>query len=221
VEQRFRRDDWLKAIGGILFLVAALLPWWEQTLIGFRQRQNAFSDVLGLVPTIIYVAIAILTIVIKTDSLSLPMWLLHPLGMLIAAIAGAICVAVRFFLDPFSNAGNVSRGLGLYLAGAAAVISIIGCVIAYRERAEWYGIDDDGDEVDEDDDAYEYGYDPDEQDDLIRRINSSLDRETPADRPPRDVAHPQSEQERRRAARAQRTGDATTRRRRAAGPPIP
>ncbi len=34
VERRFESYDWLKAIGGFVFLIAALLPWWEREYIG-------------------------------------------------------------------------------------------------------------------------------------------------------------------------------------------
>ncbi len=135
-------------------------------------------------------------------------------GVLVAAVIGAIFVAIRFIIDPFNGGGSdihESRGLGLYLAGAGAVISLIGCVNAFRDREAWaeragFDDDDDDDEDEDDIDGEAYGYDPDEQDDLIRRINSSLERQPSADRPPRHAPRPETEQDRRRAEREQRRG---------------
>ncbi len=218
VDRQFQSDDWFKAIGGILFFIAGLLPWWEQSFSGFRERSNAFGDWLGIVAFVIFVGIGILTIIIRTESLPLPRWLLHPTGTLIVAGVGAVCVAVRFVLDPFQAAGDhVTRGLGLYLAGAAAVLVVIGCVMTFRDRAAYRLVGDDEDEEDDEFDAY--GYDAAEQDELIRRINSSLDR-------PRFTDGPRPSGRRRHTEPVQAP---TTRRRRsdgpddrrAAGPPIP
>jgi hypothetical protein len=220
VDRQFGSDDWFKAIGGILFFVAGLLPWWEQRFSGFIVRSNAFDDWLGIASFVIFVGIGILTIIIRTESLPLPRWLLHPIGTLLAALIGAICVGLRFILDPFQKPGDdVTRGIGLYLAGAAAVIVLIGCVMTFRNREAYYLDDDDGADGDKDaDDLDEFGYDAAEQDELIRRINSSLER-------PRFTEGPRPSGRRRQAEPAE---GRTERRRRSggtdphtAGPPIP
>jgi hypothetical protein len=214
VDRQFESDDWFKAIGGILFFIAGLLPWWEQRFSGFRERSNAFDDWLGIIAFVIFVGIGLLTIIIRTGSLPLPRWLLHPTGTLIAAGVGAVCVAVRFFVDPF-NGDDVSRGIGLYLAGAAAVLVLIGCVMTFRNRDAYQLAVDEEDE--DEGELDEYGYDAAEQDELIRRINSSLERprftEGPRPSSRRRPTEPvDGEPERRR-----RSPD----RRRATGPPIP
>jgi len=218
VDRQFGSDDWFKAIGGILFFIAGLLPWWEQRFSGFHERSNAFGDWLGIIAYVIFVGIGILTIIIRTGSLPLPRWLLHPTGTLIAAGVGAVCLIVRFILDPFQKADdNATRGLGLYLAGAAAVLVLIGCVMTFRNR-EAYRLDD-GEDEDEEDELDEYGYDAAEQDELIRRINLSLER-------PRFTEGPRTSSRRRQTGQVE--GQTERRRRsdgrdgrRAAGPPIP
>jgi hypothetical protein len=214
VNRQFGSDDWFKSIGGILFFIAGLLPWWEQRIgPGFRERSNAFGDWLGIIAFVIFVGIGLLTIVIRTKSLPLPRWLLHPTGTLIAAVVGAVCVAVRFFVDPFRTGGdNVTRGIGLYLAGAAAVLVLIGCVMTFRNRDAYERDEEDEDE--DEDELDEYGYDAAEQDELIRRINSSLER-------PRFTEGPRPS--RRRPTEPVESQPARRRpdRRRAAGPPIP
>jgi hypothetical protein len=138
VESRFEPGDWLKAIGGILFLAASLLPWWRiEYPNGFDLTTDARDYTLtGIVPCLIFVVIALLTIIIQTGQLSLPGWLLHPVGLLVASTVGTILVGVRFLWDGYSDAaagtGDISRGLGLYLAAAAAVIVLIGSVIGLR-----------------------------------------------------------------------------------------
>ncbi len=139
MDNEFESADWLKAIGGILFLIGALMPWWEfEFREGFGWSNNAFDYVItGMVPFVIFTGIALLTIIIKTDSLPLPAWLVHPILQLALAIVGAVLVAVRFFWSEQSDDTlDVSRGLGLWLAAAAVVLTLVGCVIGLRESVE-------------------------------------------------------------------------------------
>jgi hypothetical protein len=226
VDKRFESYDWLKAIGGMLFFVAALLPWWERAFLGAELSKTGFEDWLGIIAAVIFLAIGILTVIVETESLPIPHWVLNPAWMLGLAIVGAICVAVRFFIDPFGGGGQGirdTRGIGLYLAGAAAVIVLIGCVMAFQRRDEWAAAvarDDEDDDEDEGDELYDYGYDADEQDELIRRINSSMERQSDGRRPPAPDDQP-TVQEQRRAAREERASRNSSRRRRPTGPPIP
>ena len=225
MEKRFESYDWLKAIGTLVFFVGALLPWWERAFIG-AERKTGINDWLGIIATVIFLAIGILTVLVKTESLPIPQWVLNPTWMLGAAILGAACVAVRFFLDPLSGGQGIreTRGVGLYLAGAGAVLVLIGCVMAFQRREEWeaaIALDNEDDE-DDADDVYAYGYDADEQDELIRRINESMERQSSGRRKRPTTEEPEpTVQQRRRAEREQQTEQDTTRRRRPADPPIP
>jgi hypothetical protein len=152
----FGLHNWLKAVGGIGFFVAGVLPWWELTFTdGLSETTNAFSyDMTGLVPYVIFVGIAILTIIIETDSLGLPRVLVNPVLTLLAALAGTVLVGIRFFMDGYDNGllegeGNsITRGIGLYLAAAFALVVLAGSVLGYRQRHER----GDDVELDEDDD---------------------------------------------------------------------
>jgi hypothetical protein len=135
-ERGFGTSDWLKAIGGLLFFIAGLLPWWsysfESPAGSLHYDDNAFDFLAGgVVPYLIFVAIAVVTIVSQTGSLHLPAAFVHPLPLLVLATIGSGLVAYSFFDDPGDNA---SRGLGLYLAVAGAVLVLAGCVIAYRDE---------------------------------------------------------------------------------------
>jgi len=226
LDKRFESYDWLKAIGSMLFFVGALLPWWERAFIGAELRQTGFGDWLGIVAAVIFLAIGLLTVIVETESLPIPHWVLNPTLMLGLAIAGTACVAVRFVLDPFGAGGSGirdTRGLGLYLAGAGAVIVLIGCVLAFQRREEWASAvaRDDDEAEDELDDVDEYGYDADEQDELIRRINESMERDSNGRRRRTpEEPHPTVQQQR-RAEREEHPDEGSTRRRRPTGPPVP
>ena len=128
---RFGIGAWLKAIGGVLFFIAGLLPWWSYSFdeTGLRD-DNAFDyPVSGVVPYVIFVTIALVTIITQTESLRLPAVLSHPVLSLGAAVIGTTLVGYRFFSDQY---GGGSRGLGLYLAVAAALLVLAGCILTYR-----------------------------------------------------------------------------------------
>jgi hypothetical protein len=135
----FGVSDWLKSVGGALFFVAGLLTWWElEDANGLSFPTNGFDYRLtGIVPYVIFVGIAILTIVIRTGSLRLPEVLLHPLLSLVAAAIGTALVIARFLFDGWEDSllqgRSANRGIGLYLALAAALTVLAGCVIAYRD----------------------------------------------------------------------------------------
>ena len=75
----FRVSDWLKAIGGVLFFVAGVLTWWQRsTGSGLSTPFNGFDYASRVLPYVIFVGIAILTIIIQTESLSLPRFLVNP-----------------------------------------------------------------------------------------------------------------------------------------------
>ena len=70
---------------------------------------------------------------------------------LVAAGIGTVLVTYRFFADGYDNDAlaeqdnSVSRGIGLYLALAGALIVLGGCVLAYRNSRDL----EPDDEVDE------------------------------------------------------------------------
>lgn len=147
-------DDWLKSIGGVAFFVAGVLPWWTEGFDnGLSQMFNAFDyTVTGLLPYAIFLAIAILTIIIRTESLRLPLILIDPVLTLVGAAGGTVLVGIRFFMDGFDNdsfesSHSVTRGMGLYLAAASALVVLAGSVLAYRDRDELTGVEDVDDDL--------------------------------------------------------------------------
>jgi hypothetical protein len=143
----FGIGDWLKAIGGVLFFIAGLLPWWsysfESSAGSLQYDDNAFDFSDGVVAYVIFVAIAVVTIISQTGSLRLPTVLVHPALLLVAAFIGTGLVGYRFFAD---DSENGSRGLGMYLAAAGALLVLVGCVLAYLDHRR-YATEDDDDEL--------------------------------------------------------------------------
>ncbi len=187
-------------------------------------------------PIVILLAIGIITVIIKTDSLALPAWLIHPYVLTAGVGTTAVLIGIRFFWSGFDDGAGVSRGIGLYVAGVAVVSALVGCGFAIRDLrhppadAGESADDDDEDDIDLDDDVDdEYGYvDDEEEDDLVRRFNSSLPSgETPVYRPrdtseaPRRTPPARRPPTRRRPPRVTQPQPTTRSRRRPAGPPPP
>jgi hypothetical protein len=217
LDKRFESYDWFKAIGGFVFLAAALLPWWQSNTNGFEFHRNGLHDWLGIIATVVFVGIAILTVIVETDSLPIPRRFLDPTWILGAGIVGSLCLLVRTVFSSF-GAADSSRDVGLYLALVAAVLSMVGCVVAYQRRDEWRASLDAEPRPEADDEPGLADFDHDEQDELIRRINESLDRNTttPPPAPRRRPTHHETDHERRRAERKQRAAERSTTERRSA-----
>ncbi|MET0458155.1 MAG: hypothetical protein ABW195_02840, partial [Ilumatobacteraceae bacterium] len=154
----FGLGNWLKAAGGLAFFVAGLLPWWRlEVSDGPLVKTNAFTyDLTGLVPYVIFVGIAIVTIIIETESLRLPRILVNPTLTLLAAFGGSVLVGIRFFMDGYDNTSlesdgySITRGVGLYVAAVAALVVLAGSVLLFRDR---HLVDADADDDDDDDDG--------------------------------------------------------------------
>ena len=138
---KFGTDDVLKVVGGGVFFFAGLLSWWRLDVDGFTHSTTAFDYTLtGIVPYVIFVAIAILTVLDRTNSLRLPAAIVEPVVQLGAAAIAALLVIWRFVFSDIDDQGDASvgRGAGLYLALVAAIVALVGCVMTYRA----VGVDD-------------------------------------------------------------------------------
>jgi hypothetical protein len=147
---KFGTDDVLKVVGGGVFFIAGLLSWWRLDVNGLTHSTTAFDYTLtGIVPYVIFVVIAILTVLDRTDSLRLPSAIVEPVVQLAAAAIGTLLVIWRFVFSDIDDQGEASvvRGAGLYLALVGAILALVGCVMTFRE----VGLDDD----DADEDAHD------------------------------------------------------------------
>ena len=99
-------------------------------------RTTAFDYTLtGIVPYVIFVAIAILTVLDRTDSLRLPTVVVEPVVQLGAAAIATLLVGWRFVFSDMDGGGeaSVGRGIGLYLAMVGAIVVLVGCIMTFRE----------------------------------------------------------------------------------------
>jgi hypothetical protein len=137
----FKTSDWLKIGGGAVFLVAGFLTWWKAEIEGLSDSANAFEWFLqGTLPWLIFIAIAVVTALIALGKLSIPATTpVAPIILGAAAIA-TLLFLIRFFSAGFDGqdefeelGGELSRGIGLWLALIGAVLVLAGAVIAFTE----------------------------------------------------------------------------------------
>ena len=142
----FGMDDVLKVVGGGVFFIAGLLTWWQLDVNGLEYGSTGFDYTLtGIVPYIIFVTIAILTVLDRTDSLRLPAAIVEPVVQLGATAIATLLVLWRFVFSDLNDDGaaSVDRGIGLYLALASAVVVLVGCIMTFRQ----VGLEDEDEEL--------------------------------------------------------------------------
>jgi uncharacterized integral membrane protein len=140
----------LKVCGGALFLIAGPLTWWKMTfdggpLFGVESANaHGLGDYFGTVGIawLIFIAIAVLTVLLRLGFVKAPSGLPVPLVFLAAAVIGALLVLFRFLFDgidggfglDLEDAGfDISRGLGAWLGLIAAAEVVAGCVMGFTE----------------------------------------------------------------------------------------
>jgi len=147
----FKLSDWLKVGGGALFLIAGPLTWWKVTFDGgplFGSESapaHGLGDYFGTVGIawLLFIAIAVLTVLMRLGIVKTPSNLPVPLVFLSAAAIGALLVLFRFLFDgidggfggfDLEDAGfDISRGLGAWLGLIAAAAVVAGCVMGFTE----------------------------------------------------------------------------------------
>jgi hypothetical protein len=146
----FKLSDWLKVGGGALFLIAGPLTWWKVTFDGgplFGSESapaHGLGDYFGTVGIawLLFIAIAVLTVLMRLGIVKMPSNLPVPLVFLSAAAIGALLVLFRFLFDgidggfglDLEDAGfDISRGLGAWLGLIAAAEVVAGCVMGFTE----------------------------------------------------------------------------------------
>lgn len=223
MDNRFESADWLVVSGGLLLLLSSKLAWWSVAwATGQETSTDAFDYTMtGLVPLVVLVGVGVITVIVKTDSLPLPAWVVHPYLVAAAVIVAAGLVGIRFFRSGYEDVEGVSRGLGLYLAAAAVVIALIGAGQGIRARRRPSSDDATADDdLDDEDDPFPAA---DEEDDLVRRFNASMPA-APVERAGRSVTPPRRAPVRRQPTPrgdVERPASPSRSRRRPSDPPLP
>jgi hypothetical protein len=129
---KLKMSDWLKVGGGLVFLIASFLPWWGIDIEGFGSASNSGWDYFftGIVPTLIFVAIAVITLLRAQGQRvgNLP-W---PVVFILAAALGLLLVLIRLLVDGEGGI-DLDRKYGLFIAVLAAIASFAGCLFGFRE----------------------------------------------------------------------------------------
>lgn len=224
MDKRFGWADWLIVGAGLVLLIGSRLAWWTVEWSGGPATStDAFEyTVTGIAPLVVLLLVGVLIVTIKTESLPLPVWLIHPGLVMVAVLGVAGLIGIRFFWSGFAETDGVSRGLGLYVAGAAVLLAVVGAVLglAGLRRPAAVAADDQAlDDLADLDETYD-GEDDDE-DDLVRRFNASVPIAPTARRrePSRQSPTPRQPANRRRPERAA-PAPAPRARRRQSGPPL-
>ena len=187
MDKRFGSADWLIVSGGFLLLVASRLPWWTVEWSGVPATSTDAFD---------YTLTGVSHSSSSSPSASSPSssrptrcrcrrgWSTRTSSRS-PSLGVAVLVGIRFFWSGFDETDGVSRGLGLYLAAAAVVVALLGAGQGIRTMRR-HPTDVDADDADDDLDleVRTHGRSSDDEDDLVRRFNSSLPA-APVDRPDR------------------------------------
>ena len=138
-------SDWLIVAGGAIVLVFGLLRWfsWEvrvEAVVDFDAsgKSNAFDYLLtGVIPWLLIVGAGVVTIRLKTDALR-PGKVPWPLVLLAATLLGFVLILIRLIIGPDVDVEGTgvnvdeSRGIGIWLSAAGALIATVGAFIDFR-----------------------------------------------------------------------------------------
>jgi hypothetical protein len=141
---KFKTSDWLKVGGGALFLIAGILKWWGVDCNGDATCERFASGVgftgfdfffTGIVPWLLLVAIAVLTFLAAAGIFRLPASIPAPIVFLAGAALSLLLVVLRFLNAPGDSDLNdgIGRKIGLFLALIGAIVSLVGCVLGFKE----------------------------------------------------------------------------------------
>ena len=147
---KFKTSDWLKVGGGVVMLIAGFLTWWQPSCpSGSGAACDAAIDSLGLdftafdltfsglFPWLLLVAVGALTFLAAAGIFKLPPKFPLPIIFLAASAYSLIFVVGRFFIDPFETGlglgGETERGIGLYMALVAVVLTLVGSLQGFKE----------------------------------------------------------------------------------------
>lgn len=131
---KFKTSDWLKIGGGALMLIAGFLPWGRFEFGGFGSRSwNAFGFFFrGTIPWLLVVGVGVIAFLLITDMMkagSTP-WSLIMIG---AAGLATLLVLIMLLTGPSKDGVDLDRGIGLFLGFIAAVASLVGSVMGFKE----------------------------------------------------------------------------------------
>ena len=140
---RLKTGDWLIGGGTLLFLIAMFLPWYKLDA-GFVEASASGWDyfLLGIVPLLLLIAATVMIVLPKLQpNVRIPETI-GPLprlrAALIACAIAAVLVLIRILLKDDGGVDEaedfIDRGIGLFLATAAAIAATVGAFMKYSGK---------------------------------------------------------------------------------------
>jgi len=127
---KFKTSDWLKIGGAIGFLIFGFVHW--ASYHGFT-GQNVFDYFFtGTIPWLLIIGTGVMTVllaggVVKAGNVPWTLILLAATGL------AALLVVIRLLVGPSASGVDLDRGVGLWLCTVAALVTLAGAILAFRE----------------------------------------------------------------------------------------
>lgn len=142
---KLKPTEWLVVAGGVIVMIFGLFKWFswdvrDDNVLVVSDQSNAFDYLLtGVLPWVLVIGAAAVTLLLATENLrrdGIP-W---PLVILAATVLAAVLVIIRLIVgyDPGPRGGaeaDVSRGIGLWLSAAGALVAAVGAFLSYQAGA--------------------------------------------------------------------------------------
>ncbi len=134
---KFKTSDWLKIGGGALMLISGFLPWGTFDFSDFgasgSKNWNAFGFFFrGTIPWLLIVGVGVIAFLLVNGTMKAGN---TPWSLIMIAATGlaTLLVLIMLLAGPSKEGVDIDRGFGLFFGVIAAVASLVGSVLGYRE----------------------------------------------------------------------------------------
>jgi hypothetical protein len=138
---KFKTSDWLKIGGGVGFLIFGFVSWVKVEAFGFSDSGGNVFDFFftGTIPWILLIGTAVITVLLALGTLK-PGGVPWTLIMLAATALAVLLLLLRLLFNPIDGkdeieaaGGSVGRGIGMILSTVAAIVSLVGAFLGFKE----------------------------------------------------------------------------------------
>lgn len=130
---KFKTSDWLKVGGAIGFFIFGFLDWAKYDFAGQSVTGNSVFDypLRGIVSWILVIGTGVVTVLLaQGKSVGKMQW---PLVMLLATAVATILMLLLVIMGPDDSGVDFKPAIGLYLAFAATIVSLVGSFLGFKE----------------------------------------------------------------------------------------
>jgi hypothetical protein len=134
---KFKPADWLKAIGGLVMLIAYFLDWSNVDCGGSsfcEANQLTGSDFFfrGTLPWFLIVATAVISTLVVLDVIKSRTVPWHVIFIAASAL-GTLLVLIYIIHPSYSGISGIGRGIGAILAFLASIAVLIGSLLGFKD----------------------------------------------------------------------------------------